>query len=150
MVSFETGTFIVDSSGEVQVDFLFDGGWFRGELAVFSLDGMEAIEPGSTEFMLEAAQRALTNSTQGRVVVQDQLEAARFSADLAWERNFNTDPPSNPGEYQGVKTFNLTPGDQVALMLVQHTTIAFWRLKGYNNQLEYRRSKKLFFPVAIG
>ncbi len=124
MVSFETGTFIVDSSGEVQVDYLFDGGWFRGELAVFSLDGMEAIEPGSTEFMLEAARRALTDSTQGRIIVQDQLEAARFGADLAWERNFNHAPPSNPGEYQGVKTFNLTPGDEVALMLVQHTTVA--------------------------
>ncbi len=124
MVSFETGTFIVDSSGEVQVDYLFDGGWFRGELAVFSLDGMEAIEPGSTEFMLEAARRALTDSTQGRIIVQDQLEAARFGADLAWERNFNHAPPSNPGEYQGVKTFNLTPGDEVAFMLVQHTTVA--------------------------
>ncbi len=124
MASFETGTFIVDSSGEVEVDFLFDGGWFRGELAVFSLDGMEAFEPGSTEFMLEAARRALTDSTQGRIVVQDQLEAARFDADLDWEPNFNHDPPSNPGEYEGVKTFNMTPGDEVAFMLVQHTTVA--------------------------
>ncbi len=124
MASFETGTFIVDSTGEVEVDFLFDGGWFRGELAIFSLDGMEVFEPGSTEFMLEAARRAVTDSTQGRVVVQDQLEAARFSADLPWERSFNGDPPSNPGEYQGVKTFNLTPGDEVAFMLVQHTTVA--------------------------
>ena len=117
MVTFETGTFIVDSSGEVEVDFLFDGGWFRGELALFSLDGMEAIEPGSSEFMLEAARRALTNSTQGRIVIQDELEAARFSADLAWERNFNS------GTYQGVKTFQMTPGDEVAFMLVQHNTV---------------------------
>ena len=107
----ETGTFIVDASGEVEVDFLFDGGWFRGELAMFSLEGMEAIEPGSTEFMLEAARRALTDSTQGRIIVQDELEAARFSADLAWERNFNS------GIYQGVKTFQMTPGDEVAFML---------------------------------
>ncbi len=124
MASFETGTFIVDSTGEVEVDFLFDGGWFRGELAIFSLDGMEVFEPGSTEFMLEAARRAVTDSTQGRIVVQDQLEAARFSADLPWERNFNNDPPSDPGEYQGVKTLNMTPGDEVAFMLIQNTTVA--------------------------
>ena len=124
MVSFDTGTFIVNSGGEVDIDFLFDGGWFRGELAVFSLDGMEAYELGSTAFMLEAARRALTDSELGHVLVRDQTEAARFGADLAWERNFNNDPPSNPGEYLGVKTFNLTPGDEVALMLVQHTTVA--------------------------
>ena len=123
MAIFETGTFTVDSSGEVEVDYLFDGGWFRGELAVFSLDGMENLEAGSTEFMLEAARRALTDSTQGRIVVQDQTEAARFAADLAWERNFNNDPPGNPGEYEGVKTFDMTPGDEVGFMLVQNTTI---------------------------
>ena len=117
MVSFTTGTFIVDSSGEVEVDFLFDGGWFRGELAMFSLDGMEAYEPGSIEFMLEAARRALSNSTEGHIIIQDELEGARFSADLAWERNFNS------GEYQGVKTFQMTPGDEVAFMLVQHNTV---------------------------
>ena len=77
MVNFTTGTFIVDSSGEVEVDFLFDGGWFRGELAVFSLDGMEAYQAGTTEFMLEAARRALTNSELGHLLVRDQTEAAR-------------------------------------------------------------------------
>ena len=117
MASFETGTFIVDSSGEVEVDFLYDGGWFRGELAIFSVRDME-IEPGSTEFMLEAARRALTDSELGRIVTQDEVEGARFSYEVSWEPNFNR------GEYQGVKTFNMTPGDEVALMLVQHTTVA--------------------------
>ena len=120
---FETGTFIVGSSGEIEADFLYDGGWFRGELGVFSLDGMETLEPGSTEFMLEAARRALDNSPKGHILIQDQLEAARFSEDLPWERSFNSDPVNNPGEYLGVKTFNMTPGDEVALILVQHNTI---------------------------
>ncbi len=35
MVTFETGTFIVNASGEIEIDFLFDGGWFRGEIALF-------------------------------------------------------------------------------------------------------------------
>ena len=117
MDTFTTGTFTVDTDGEIEVDYLFDGGWFRGELAVFSLEGMETYEPGSTEFIKEAARRALTDSEQGRILVQDELEGAKFSADLAWERDFNL------GQYQGVKAFNLTPGDKVALMLVQHSTV---------------------------
>ena len=117
MTMFNTGTFTVDADGQIEVDYLVDGGWFRGELAVFSLEGMEDLEPGSAEFIKESARRALTDSEQGRILIQDEIEGAKFSADLSWERNFNT------GEYQGVKAFNLTPGDEVALMLVQHTTV---------------------------
>jgi hypothetical protein len=119
MVDFKTGTFLVGSSGEVDVDFLFDGGWFRGELAVFSLKGMESFTPGSSEFMLEAARRALTNSEQGHILIQDNLEGAKFSANLGYEPNFNTDPQN----YRGVKTFSMTPGDEVGLMLVRNTTV---------------------------
>ena len=109
--------FKVDSSGKIEVDYLFDGGWFRGELGVFSLEGMEDYEPGSTAFVKEAAKRASSNSEDGHVLIQDETEGAKFSADLPWERDFNT------GEYQGVKTFDLTPGDEVGLMLVQNNTI---------------------------
>ena len=56
MFTYETGTFIVDSQGEVEVDFLFDGGGFQGELGIFSLEQMGSLEPESTEFLLEAAQ----------------------------------------------------------------------------------------------
>ena len=119
MHTYDNGTFFVDSSGEVDVDYLFDGGWFRGELALFSLEGMDEFTPGSTEFMLEAARRALTNSEQGRVVVRDEVEGARFGADLPWERNFNSDPQ----QYLGAQTYNMTPGDEVGLMMVQHTTV---------------------------
>ena len=119
MHTYDSGSFIVGSSGEVDVDYLFDGGWFRGELALFSLDGMEEFTPGSTEFMLEAARRALTDSEQGRVLIQDDLEGARFSANLGYEPDFNTDPQ----DYQGVKTVTMTPGDEVGLMLIQHTTV---------------------------
>ena len=117
MINDNTGIFTVDADGQVEVDYLFDGGWFRGELAVFSLAGMEDLELGSEAFIKEAARRALSDSDRGRILVRDELEGAKFSADLPWERDFNT------GEYQGVKAFNLTPGDEVALMLVQNTTI---------------------------
>ena len=111
------GTFIVDATGQVQFDFLFDGGWFQGELAVFSLAGMEAYTPGSEDFIQEAASRALTNSEQGHILLRDRTEGARFASPLAWENDFNA------GEYLGQKVFTMTPGDRFALMLIQHTTV---------------------------
>ena len=138
MTNFDTGTFTVDPSGEIQVDYLFDGGWFRGELGVFSLEGMEDYEPGSTEFIKEAARRALSNSPEGDILIQDESEGAKFSADLAWERDFNT------GEYQGVKTFSLTPGDRVGLLMVQHDTINnTWQ----NPQATDEFGKKVIFSL---
>jgi hypothetical protein len=119
MYTYDFGTLLVGSSGEVDVDFLFDGGWFRGELAVFSLKGMESFTPGSTEFMLEAARRALTDSEQGHILIQDSLEGAKFNGDFGYKPNFNTDTEN----YRGIKTFTMTPGDQVGLMLVAHTTV---------------------------
>jgi hypothetical protein len=116
--SFSTGTFEVNSSGQVKLDFLFDGGWFRGELAIFNLNGMEIYQPGSLTFIQQAAQRALTNSQQGYVVIKDPLEGARFSSQLPWEPNFNAET------YQGVKTFNMNPGDRFGLMLIQNTTVS--------------------------
>lgn len=115
--TFTDGVFEVDASGQVQFDFLFDGGWFQGELAIFNLEGMEAYTPGSQEFIQEAALRALTNSTQGHVLLNDPTEGARFSSSLPWERDFNA------GEYLGAKTFTMNAGDRFAVMLIQHTTV---------------------------
>ncbi len=112
-----SGVFQVDETGQISFDYLYDGGWFQGELAVFSLQGMENYQAGSQEFMVEAARRALTNSQEGRILLQDRQQGAKFSENLAWENNFNA------GEYQGVKTFDMTAGDELAFMLVQHTTV---------------------------
>ena len=118
MTTYNTGTFTVDEDGQIEVDYLFDGGWFRGELGVFSLQGMEDYEPGSIAFIKEATRRALSDSEAGHILIQDEIEGAKFSADFPWEKDFNT------GEYQGVKTFELTPGDRFALLMVQHNTIS--------------------------
>ena len=115
---FETGTFTVNSTGQVDFDYLYDGGWYQGELAVFSLEGMEIYEPGSLEFMTEAANRALTNSTKGRILISDTTEGAAFSDNVDWEPDYNIDAES----YQGVQSIEMEPGDEVAFMLVQHTT----------------------------
>ncbi|MFE1744126.1 S8 family serine peptidase [Coleofasciculus sp. H7-2] len=114
---FESGVFTVGETGEVSIDFLFDGGQYQGELAVFSLDGMDEFEPGSQEFIQEAASRALSNSELGHVALSDTAEGAKFNGALPHESNFNT------GEYQGVKTFSMRPGDTFGVMLVPHGTV---------------------------
>ncbi|HIK04218.1 MAG TPA: DUF4114 domain-containing protein [Trichormus sp. M33_DOE_039] len=113
---FDSGTFIVDGTSQVKFDYLYDGGWYQGELAIFSLKGMENYQPGSLEFIREAAARALGNSTQGRILISDRTEGARFNGNASWEPNFNA------GDYQGIKSFQMNAGDEVAFMLVQNTT----------------------------
>ncbi|WP_293293211.1 DUF4114 domain-containing protein [Microcoleus sp. PH2017_13_LAR_U_A] len=106
------GTFIVGATGLVKFDYTFDGGYYEGELGIFSLTGMEAFIPGTPEFTAEAARRVLTNSTLGHVVIHDSTEGAKFTGAMPSESDFGA------GQYQGIKTFNMTPGDSFAVMLV--------------------------------
>jgi hypothetical protein len=110
------GTFTVDNSGKISVDWLADAGSYKGELAVFSLNGMENLTPGSTEYIQEAARRALSNTTEGYVVLSDTAAGARLNGELG-ERNFNR------GDYAGINQFNFTPGTKVALFLVPVGTV---------------------------
>ncbi|MEQ8756921.1 MAG: S8 family serine peptidase [Coleofasciculus sp. G1-WW12-02] len=113
---FESGVFTVGQTGEVSVDFLFDGGGHEGELAVFSLEGMEEFEPGSEAFIQEAASRALSDSELGHIVISDQTEGARFVGELG-------ESDRNSGEYLGVKTVQMRPGDEFGFMLVPNSTV---------------------------
>lgn len=117
---FNEGVFEVNETGKVSFDYLYDGGWYQGELAVFSLEGMDAYQPGSNAFIAEATRRALTNSNLGHILANDRNEGARFTQKMSWENNFNIDP----NKYQGVKTFTMNPGTQFAFMLVQNTTVS--------------------------
>ncbi|MBF2025303.1 MAG: S8 family serine peptidase [Oscillatoriales cyanobacterium C42_A2020_001] len=110
--TFDSGIFTVGETGEIAIDFLFDGGAYRGELALFSLEGMGQYKPGSEAFIEEATRRALTNSELGHVVISDRAEGARFSGALPYEGDFNA------GKYSGVKAFGLRPGDQFGFMLI--------------------------------
>ncbi|MEQ8539146.1 MAG: S8 family serine peptidase [Coleofasciculus sp. D1-CHI-01] len=109
--TFESGVFTVGDSGEVEIDFLFDGGGYRGELAIFSLEGMDQFEPGSEDFILEASSRALSDSELGHIVIADQTEGAKFSGQLG-------EGDQNAGEYLGAKSFVMRPGDKFGFMLV--------------------------------
>jgi Subtilase family/Domain of unknown function (DUF4114)/Bacterial pre-peptidase C-terminal domain/LGFP repeat len=122
--SFTSGTFVVDSTGKVGIDYLLDGGLYRGQLAIISLKGMEKFVPGSKEFIKEAAARAMSNSEKGHIVIDDLSEGARFSGNLP-EGNFNE------GAYLGVKTFAMTPGDEFGIMIVPNDTFKF--LSDYPN-----------------
>ncbi|MDJ0589970.1 MAG: DUF4114 domain-containing protein [Pleurocapsa sp. MO_226.B13] len=132
------GVFVVDETGQIEYDFLYDGGWFQGELAVFSLAGMEAYEYGSLDYLQEATARAISNSTQGRILTSDRDEGARFDFKVDWEKNFNQ------GNYQGTKTFAMNPGEEVGFMMVQHTTFA----EIYNDpSITSRWGKKVLFST---
>lgn len=113
---FISGKFKVDTTGKVGIDFLLDGGFYKGQLAIFSLKGMEKFVPGSEEFIKEATARALSQSVEGHVVIYDLTEGARFSGNSG-EENYNT------GEYLGVKTFDMTPGDEFGVMLIPNGTV---------------------------
>jgi hypothetical protein len=108
------GVYTVDSNGKVIVDFLADGGAYQSQMALFSLQGMENLVPGSPEFIQAAARRALS-STEGYVVIQDDREAARFN--LGSDRY-------NDGTYTGRKVYNFQAGDKIAMMLVPNGSVA--------------------------
>ncbi|MEG3956673.1 S8 family serine peptidase [Microcoleus sp. herbarium2] len=109
---FNTGVFKVDETGQVGIDYLFDGGGYEGELGIFNLDEMEQFAQNSDAFITEAARRAVSNSNLGYVVINDVTEGARFNGALPYDIN------RDRGEYKGVKTFTMLPGDRFALILV--------------------------------
>jgi surface antigen len=113
-----SGFFSPDATGQVGFDWLHDGGNYQGEVAIFSVQGMEKFAPGSPEFIKEAARRALSNSLFGHVVISDPTEGANplFNGILG-EAN------SNEGDYSGPKTFAMKPGEAFAVMLVPNGTV---------------------------
>ncbi|MCT7981571.1 DUF4114 domain-containing protein, partial [Laspinema olomoucense] len=114
---FTSGTFVVGNTGQVNIEFLYDGGAYKSEIGIFSLTGMEEFVPGSAEFIKEAAKRASSHSEQGYIVISDATEAAKFTEDLGAANNFNW------GKHEGNKTFLMQPGDKFGIILVPNGTI---------------------------
>ncbi|MEG4167629.1 MULTISPECIES: DUF4114 domain-containing protein [unclassified Microcoleus] len=113
---FTSGVFTTDQTGRISIDYTFDGGRFQGELAIFSLDDLDNLQPGSEAFIKEVAARSLSNSVKGHVVINDATEGARFSG-LLGEDN------ANEGVYLGVKSFAVTPGGKYGVMLVPNGSV---------------------------
>ncbi|MEB3150387.1 MAG: Ig-like domain-containing protein, partial [Sphaerospermopsis sp.] len=110
------GIFLVDNTGKISINFLADAGSYRSEMAIFSLQGIDNFTPGSGDYIKEAARRALSNSPLGYIVIIDPNEGAKFTGELG-ENN------QNEGNYSGIKTFDFTPGSQIAMMLVPQGTV---------------------------
>ncbi|MFO0875797.1 MAG: DUF4114 domain-containing protein [Gemmataceae bacterium] len=130
----QAGTFRVANDGKIGVDYLFDGGGYVGELAMFSLQGMQNLTPGSPEFIKEATRRAISDSVLGHVIISDRVQGARSSDKVTWEANFNQ------GTYLGVEKFTMTPGDTVAFMLVPNGMV--WEI--YNKPTITGNKRPLF------
>ena len=109
------GTFTVAAEGQVTVEFLVDSGAYQGQLAVFSLDGLEELTLGSTEFIQEAARRALSNS-DGYVVINDIDEGASLTGELG-------ESDLNSGNVSGAKGITFPAGTHFAVMLVPDATV---------------------------
>lgn len=103
---FDSGVFTVGDTGKVSIDFLYDGGGYQGQLAIFSLKGMDAFVPGSAEFIHEAASRAISNSDLGHIIIDDLSQGAHFTSG------------DNSGSYVGEQSFQMQVGDRFGLMLI--------------------------------
>lgn len=114
---FTSGVFTVGDTGKVSIDYLFDGGSYQGQLAIFSLSGLDQFDVGSDDWIQEVARRALSNSVLGHVVISDRTDAAKFHSQLSWEKDFNS------GQYLGLRTFDMQANDQFGIMLVPNGTV---------------------------
>jgi Subtilase family/Domain of unknown function (DUF4114)/Calx-beta domain/PA-IL-like protein len=112
-----SGYFTVGSTGQVSIDYLFDGGGYEGELAIFSLSGLEEFVTDLSTLTQEIVRRALSDTVQGYVVIRDAIDRARFDGELG-EASYNAGLPYD------VKTFSMTAGDRFGLMLTPNGTIA--------------------------
>ncbi|QTA84718.1 DUF4114 domain-containing protein [Desulfonema magnum] len=112
------GVFIADDFGLITIDWLYDGGAYKGELGIFSLEGMDLTVPDLEAFIAEAVRRVLSpDDHDGGLVLSDPTDRARFSGVLGGESQ-----DWNEGEFIGVRTFEMNPGEKFALILVPNGT----------------------------
>jgi hypothetical protein len=113
---FRSGVFTVGSTGEVEIDYLLDGGGFQGELAIFSLEGLTGFAFDSQTIIQQIAQRALSNSPLGHIVISDQWKVLVSAACLRGRRFQYWRLP-------GCKRFSDASGDRFGVMLVPNGTV---------------------------
>ncbi|NER34339.1 MAG: choice-of-anchor D domain-containing protein [Oscillatoria sp. SIO1A7] len=140
---FESGLVEVGDTGQVTFDFLNDGGHYKGEVAVFNIEGMGNLALDSSAFVEEALRRSLSGNSddpEGYIVISDPVEKARedFSFDGFYP---------NQGEYLGPKTFQLTPGGEYGLLQVPNGTVqeAF---DAFSNGVGPQGDKQPLFSMA--
>ena len=138
---YTAGLFTVGSGGLVSTDYLYDGGMYEGELGIFSLSGMDNLEPNSGLFAEEAARRALSGTPSGYVILSDAEEGARLSGQLGSGGELHD---WNDGNYKGVKRFRMRPGDKFATIMIPNDTIQAF----YEDQHTKDAEKQPLFSLA--
>ena len=138
-----------DSSGEINVEYLFDSGQLdKMRVGVFSLEGMDAYSSNWSAFKIEAAQRIQSDSVLGREILNDSTDAAKFTSPVGWIAAYNT------GQYQGIQTFELMPDAQYGLFVLRKNSwsdvIANPNRSAWWLGLELEGSPELFDSKQIG
>lgn len=113
--SSQLGVFEVGAEGEVEIDFLFDGGAYLGEVGIFSLEGMSMDSEG---FAIEAANRALNNSQEsGYIAISDLTDSAMISGSTPYDKNHNI------GKYKIEHSFLMASGTQFGIVFAANSSI---------------------------
>ena len=113
--SSQLGVFEVGAEGEVEIDFLFDGGAYLGEVGIFSLEGMSI---DSEDFATEAANRALQNSQEsGYIAISDLTDSAMISGSTPCDKNHNI------GKYKTEHSFLMPSGTQFGIVFAANGSI---------------------------
>ncbi|BAY87792.1 putative peptidase (plasmid) [Calothrix parasitica NIES-267] len=111
----QLGVFEVGAEGEVEIDFLFDGGAYLGEVGIFSLEGLSI---DSQDFATEAANRALKNSQEsGYIAISDLTDSAMISGSTPYDKNHNI------GKYKTEHSFLMTAGTQFGIVFAANGSI---------------------------
>jgi|GEM_PF-4555414 len=107
----EAGVFVVGESGEISLEYIYDGGSNKGQLIAFSLDEMEGFEGSFSEYSEAIVAQAL-DEEKAYFVSNDQDDKAVFEGDL------NEQGLSNGGTLAGERVFTFEPGERIGLMLM--------------------------------
>ncbi len=142
--AFTSGFFTVGETGKVSFEFLYNGGGYQGELAIFSLTRLEDYEVGSHKFLLEVVTRALSNSKLGRIVITDRTPGKSFNRNLGNLTTLGSEDCSL------TDTFMMNPGDTLGMMLIPQGTLeqVFNRLKITEGALPKRLNPLFSFATA--
>ncbi len=109
----DPGTFLIDSpNSHIQVQWMFDGGRYEGELGIFAIDDQllnidTSSEKGFRAFVEEVAKRVLSDTQAGHVVLQDASEGALCDGVMRNEMGGFMEPDLNEGPHRGVKYFDV-------------------------------------------
>ncbi len=119
--SYTAGAFHRGRRGQIKVDYLYDGGSYEPEIGLVSLSGMEELEPNSDEFVKEAVRRVMSDSLDGRIILRDAEDGARFPDGYL---GGSSEPSRNIGDYTPVRTVEMRPGDRLAMIMIPDSTFA--------------------------